>query len=165
MLAKYREGYGPDLPPFQRGAAGFLACNLNRTLERLPAPATPVNACPSPFYISMTWSSATTITTTDAGSFLPDRRDTMQRAGATAYALEPLSLQHCLPAGSRRGMSAGHSGRMAFEFQSVMAIAPAQRVIDLILLGTSFQANIASASVPGSQVHSIFLPFANECGH
>lgn len=37
LLAKYRQEHHPDLPPFQGGAAGYLAYDLNRTLERLPA--------------------------------------------------------------------------------------------------------------------------------
>ncbi|MCA1457093.1 hypothetical protein I6F35_28435 [Bradyrhizobium sp. BRP22] len=41
LLAKYSEEHRPDLPPFQGGAAGFLSCDLNRTLQRLPAPAIP----------------------------------------------------------------------------------------------------------------------------
>jgi para-aminobenzoate synthetase component 1 len=35
-LAKYPQEHRPDLPPFQGGAAGFFAYDLNRTLERLP---------------------------------------------------------------------------------------------------------------------------------
>lgn len=39
LLAKYPQENRPDLPPFQGGAAGFFAYDLNRTLERLPPPA------------------------------------------------------------------------------------------------------------------------------
>ncbi|MGY4509563.1 hypothetical protein [Bradyrhizobium sp. USDA 3650] len=38
LLAKYPQEHRPDLPPFQGGAAGFHAYDLNRTLERLSAP-------------------------------------------------------------------------------------------------------------------------------
>ncbi|WP_224741821.1 hypothetical protein [Bradyrhizobium sp. 2S1] len=41
LLARYRAAHRPDLPPFQGGAAGFLAYDMNRTLERLPAPSLP----------------------------------------------------------------------------------------------------------------------------
>nr|WP_245283303.1 hypothetical protein [Bradyrhizobium sp. WSM2793] len=46
LLAKYPQEHRPDLPPFQGGAAGFLAYDLNRTLERLPAPAIPGQRLP-----------------------------------------------------------------------------------------------------------------------
>lgn len=39
LLARYPQERRFDLPPFQGGAAGFLAYDLNRTLEQLPAPA------------------------------------------------------------------------------------------------------------------------------
>lgn len=39
LLAKYPQVHRPDLPPFQGGVSGFFGYNLNRTLERLPAPA------------------------------------------------------------------------------------------------------------------------------
>lgn len=37
LLAKYPQEHRSDLPPFQGGAAGFFGYDLNRTLERLPA--------------------------------------------------------------------------------------------------------------------------------
>lgn len=39
LLATYPQEHRPNLPPFQGGAAGFFAYDLNRTLERLPPPA------------------------------------------------------------------------------------------------------------------------------
>ncbi|WP_420971698.1 hypothetical protein [Bradyrhizobium sp. B120] len=47
LLAEYPQAHRPDLPPFQEGAAGFLAYNLNRTPEQLPAPAIPDSLTPS----------------------------------------------------------------------------------------------------------------------
>lgn len=41
LLATYAQEHRPDLPPFQGGAAGFFAYDLNRTLERLPSPLIP----------------------------------------------------------------------------------------------------------------------------
>ncbi|MGY4408266.1 anthranilate/para-aminobenzoate synthase component I [Bradyrhizobium sp. LB7.1] len=38
LLANFPQEHRPDLPPFQGGAAGFFGYDLNRTLERLPAP-------------------------------------------------------------------------------------------------------------------------------
>ncbi|MFD1333841.1 aminodeoxychorismate synthase, component I, partial [Methylopila musalis] len=38
-LAAQRAEAHPDLPPFQGGAAGFIAYDYGRRLERLPAPA------------------------------------------------------------------------------------------------------------------------------
>src|SRR5690348_10360603 len=46
LLAKYRQEHRADLPPFQGGAAGFLAYDLNRTLERLPVPDDPGQRLP-----------------------------------------------------------------------------------------------------------------------
>ncbi|MFH0303417.1 hypothetical protein AAFX91_41165 [Bradyrhizobium sp. 31Argb] len=46
LLAKYPQEHRPDLPPFQGGTAGFFAYDLNRTLERLPAPANPGQRLP-----------------------------------------------------------------------------------------------------------------------
>ncbi|MGY8639263.1 hypothetical protein RAD15_43070 [Bradyrhizobium sp. 14AA] len=39
LLAKHPQGPRPDLPPFEAGAAGFLAYGLNKTQERLQVPA------------------------------------------------------------------------------------------------------------------------------
>ena len=38
LLAPHRVEAAPDLPPFQGGAAGYIAYDWGRTLERLPAP-------------------------------------------------------------------------------------------------------------------------------
>ncbi|WP_425364275.1 hypothetical protein [Bradyrhizobium barranii] len=39
LLARYPQEHRPELPPFQGGAAGFFGYDMNRTLERLGAPA------------------------------------------------------------------------------------------------------------------------------
>ncbi|MGM4954292.1 hypothetical protein [Bradyrhizobium sp. 604_D8_N2_3] len=39
LLARYPQEHRPELPPFQGGAAGFFGYDMNRTLERLAAPA------------------------------------------------------------------------------------------------------------------------------
>lgn len=46
LLAQYPQEHRADLPPFQGGAAGYLGYDLNRTLERLPAPASPGQRLP-----------------------------------------------------------------------------------------------------------------------
>src|SRR5262245_9432789 len=46
LLAKYPQEHHPGLPPFQGGAAGFFAYDLNRTLERLLPPAIPGQGLP-----------------------------------------------------------------------------------------------------------------------
>ncbi|WP_456744941.1 hypothetical protein [Bradyrhizobium sp. USDA 4354] len=54
LLANYPQERRPDLPPFQAGAAGFLAYDMNRTVEQLPRPVVLVSPCRSPSCISMT---------------------------------------------------------------------------------------------------------------
>ncbi|WP_346732320.1 hypothetical protein [Bradyrhizobium sp. 193] len=53
LLANYPQEHDPNLPPSQRGAAGFLAYDLNKTVEQMTPPAGGGEALPQavlPFY-------------------------------------------------------------------------------------------------------------------
>jgi para-aminobenzoate synthetase component I len=162
LLAKYPQEHHPDLPPFQGGAAGFFAYDLNRTLERLPPPAMPGQGLPQSilhFYdvvlafdhrndrcwiVSMGWPEQD-----------PAQRNERSRRRADKFAAW-LACPKSLQSGSRNAVSAWHSN-----FSRERYIAEVRRVIDLILAGDIFQANIAqrfSAGLSGS-----FDPLAFYC--
>jgi para-aminobenzoate synthetase component I len=154
LLAKYPQEYRPDLPPFQGGAAGFLAYDLNRTLERLPVPAIPGQRLPQAilhFYDVVVsydhrdqrcW-----IVSTGWPEQDPARRSDRARRRADEFA-ELLSCSK-----SPRNDAPGKVGPWQSNFSREGYIAAVQRVIDFILAGDVFQANIAqrfSASVSTS---------------
>lgn len=95
LLAEYRQEHRPDLPPFQGGAAGFLAYDLNRTLEKLPVPPIPgLGMADSILHFYDVVVSSITVTA-DAGSFPPDGRSSILRVGARVHAAAPMNLQAC----------------------------------------------------------------------
>ncbi|AMA59845.1 aminodeoxychorismate synthase component I [Bradyrhizobium sp. CCGE-LA001] len=162
LLAQYSGEHRHDLPPFQGGAAGFFSYDLNRTLERLPTPAFPGQGLPQSilhFYdvilahdhrdgrcwiVSTGWPEQDPVSRGARAG---------RRAGEFARLLaSPAPLWNGFP---------GISGRWRSNFSREGYIATVQRVIDLILDGDVFQANIAqrfSAQLPTS-----FDPLAFYC--
>lgn len=152
LLAKYPQEHRPDLPPFQGGAAGFLGYDLNRTLERLPVPAASARRLPQSilhFYdVVVSYDhreSRCWIVSTGWPEQDPDRRAARARHRADEFAALLASPQ--LPLVDAQGpVGPWHSN-----FSRAGYIAAVQRVIDLILAGDVFQANIAqrfSARLP-----------------
>ncbi|MBU6458106.1 MAG: aminodeoxychorismate synthase component I [Bradyrhizobium sp.] len=144
LIAKYRQEHRADLPPFQGGAAGFFAYDLNRTLERLPIPDNPGQGLPQSilhFYdvvisfdhrhgrcwiVSSGWPEQD-----------PARRG--ERAQRRADEFAAMLAGPTLPPNDFPGAAgAWHSN-----FSREGYTAAVQRVIDLILAGDVFQANIA----------------------
>ncbi|MGY8663455.1 aminodeoxychorismate synthase component I [Bradyrhizobium sp. UFLA05-109] len=162
LLAKYPQEHRSDLPPFQGGAAGFLCYDLNRTLERLPVPAGSGHCLPQSilhFYdvvvsydhrYDRCW-----IVSTGWPEQVPARRAARARQRADKFAA--LLAGPDLP----RDDAHGAVGPWQSNFSRASYIAAVQRVIDLILAGDVFQANIAqrfSAMLP-----TAFDPVAFYC--
>lgn len=144
LLTTYPQHYRPDLPPFQGGVAGFFSYDLNRTLERLPSPAKSGQGFPQSilhFYDVVLaydhrdqrcWIVSTGWPEQDA-----TRRDKRARHRADEFAAllaSPRLPQNCSPTTA----SSWHSS-----FSRDSYVAAVQHVIDLILAGDIFQANIA----------------------
>ena len=158
LLAKYPQEYRPDLPPFQGGAAGFLAYDLNRTLERLPVPAIPGQRLPQAilhFYDVVVsydhrdqrcW-----IVSTGWPEQDPARRSERARRRADEFA----GLLSCPK--SPRNDTPGKVGPWQSNFSREGYITAVQRVIDFILAGDVFQANIAQRF--SASLSSSFDPF------
>ncbi|WFU62687.1 aminodeoxychorismate synthase component I [Bradyrhizobium brasilense] len=159
LLARYQQLHRPDLPPFQGGAAGFFGYDLNRTLERLPAPSNLPPRIPQSvlhFYDVVVsfdhqdhrcW-----ITSTGWPEQDPARRGERARRRADEFAAllaRPSSSAVTIPAKA----GAWHSN-----FSREGFIAATQRVIDLILDGELFQANIAQCF--SARVAPLFDPLS-----
>lgn len=157
LLARYPQEHRPDLPPFQGGAAGFFAYDLNRTLERLPAPAISGRRLPQSILHlydvivsydhrdNRCWMVSTGWPEQD-----PVRRGERARRRADEFAAllaNPKSPRIVLPA---------TSGAWNSNFSREAYIVAVQRVIDLILAGDLFQANIAQRFT--SRLSTIFDP-------
>ncbi|WP_065755433.1 aminodeoxychorismate synthase component I [Bradyrhizobium paxllaeri] len=162
LLARCPEEHRPDLPPFQGGAAGFFAYDLNRTLERLPAPAISGQRLPQSilhFYdvvISFDHrDNRCWIVSTGWPEQDPARRRERARRRADEFAAlldRPRTPRNDFPATA----GAWHSN---FSREGYMAAV--QRVIDLILAGDVFQANIAQRF--SARLSSSFDPLAFYC--
>ncbi|MET4261414.1 para-aminobenzoate synthetase component 1 [Bradyrhizobium sp. S3.12.5] len=144
LLARFRQEHRPDLPPFQGGGAGFLSYDLNRTLERLPAPAAPGQQLPQS--ILHLYDVVISFDHRDHRCWIvssgwpeqdPARRSKRARGRADEFAA--LLADPKAP----RNDSLVTSGRWHSNFSHEDYIAAVQRVIDLILAGDVFQANIA----------------------
>lgn len=144
LLANYPQEHHPDLPPFQGGAAGFLAYDLNRTVERLPAPRIQGQRLPQSilhFYDVVVsydhrdrrcW-----IVSTGWPERDPARRAERARRRADEFAAL-LASPH-----SPRSDSSGRIGAWRSNFSRDGYIAAVQAVIDLIMAGDVFKANIS----------------------
>lgn len=162
LLAEYRQEHRPDLPPFQGGAAGFLAYDLNRTLERLPVPPIPGLGLPEStlhFYdvvISFDHrDSRCWIVSTGWPEQHPARRSERAHRRADEFA-GLLAYPRVTPK-----RSVGVVGPWDSNFSREGYIAAVQRVIDLILAGDVFQANIAQRF--STRLSTSFDPMAFYC--
>ncbi|MDA9464790.1 aminodeoxychorismate synthase component I [Bradyrhizobium sp. CCBAU 53415] len=162
LLGRYKEAHRPDLPPFQGGAAGFLAYDLNRTLERLPPPSILGLRLPQSilhFYDVVVsfdhrhhrcW-----IVSTGWPEQDPTRRADRARRRADEFAAllaRPKSPRIIIPSTA----GAWHSNYSRERF-----IAAVQRVVGLILAGDIFQANIAQRF--SARVSPLFDPLSFYC--
>ncbi len=162
LLAKYRQEHHPDLPPFQGGAAGFFAYDLNSTLERLPAPEISGEGIPQSilhFYDVVLaydhrddrcWIVSTGWPEQDPA---PRNQRARRRADEFAAMLACPKLSHN---DFRNTASTWHSN-----FSRESYLAAVQRVIDLILAGDIFQANIAQRFT--ARLFPAFDPVAFYC--
>ncbi|MCK1408269.1 aminodeoxychorismate synthase component I [Bradyrhizobium sp. 76] len=157
LLANYPQEHRPDLPPFQAGAAGFFAYDLNRTLERLPAPAIPGQRLPHSilhlYDVVVSYDHRNNrcwIVSTGWPEQDPARRGERARRRADEFAAllaNPKSPRIVLP---------GTAGAWNSNFSREAYITAVQRVIDLILAGDLFQANIAQRFT--ARLSTIFDP-------
>lgn len=162
LLAKYSQEHRPDLPPFQGGAAGFLAYDLNRTLERLPTPEFPGQGLPQSilhFYDAILAYDHRDDRCWIVSTGWPEQ-DTVSRRARAERRADELAAHLAAPTRLWNGLH-GTSEGWRSNFSREGYIAAVQRVIDLILAGDIFQANIAqrfSARLPTS-----FDPLAFYC--
>lgn len=162
LLARYQQAHRPDLLPFQGGAAGFLAYDLNRTLERLPAPSNLGLRLPQSilhFYDVVVsfdhrdhrcWIVSTGWPEQDAAR----RTD---RACRRADEFAALLARPKLP----RIIIPSTAGAWDSNFSREGFIAAVQRVVELILAGEIFQANIAQCFT--AKVSPLFDPLTFYC--
>ncbi|MET4349239.1 para-aminobenzoate synthetase component 1 [Bradyrhizobium sp. RT9b] len=163
LLAKYPQEHRPDLPPFQGGAAGFLAYDLNRTLERLSAPTNPGQRLPQSilhFYdVVISYDhhdDRCWVVSTGWPEQDPARRAERARRRADEFAAALLAGPKTSENDSPGRAVAWHSN-----FSREGYIAAVQRVIDLILAGEVFQANIAQRF--SARLSTSFDPLAFYC--
>ncbi|QOZ36562.1 aminodeoxychorismate synthase component I [Bradyrhizobium sp. CCBAU 53421] len=162
LLARYKEAHCPDLPPFQGGASGFLAYDLNRTLERVPSPSNFGLRLPQSmlhFYDVVVsfdhregrcW-----IVSTGWPEQDPTRRTERARRRADEFAAllaKPKSPRIIIPS---------TAGAWHCNFSRQRFMAAVQRVIDLIMAGDIFQANIAQRF--SARVSPLFDPLTFYC--
>ncbi|MFC7700902.1 aminodeoxychorismate synthase component I [Bradyrhizobium sp. GCM10028915] len=163
LLAKYPQEHRPDLPPFQGGAAGFLAYDLNRTLERLSVPTIPGQRLPQSilhFYdVVISYDHRDDrcwVVSTGWPEQDPARR--AERAGRRADEFAAALLAGPKTSGSN---SPGRDAAWHSNFSREAYIAAVRRVIDLILAGEVFQANIAQRF--SARLSTSFDPLAFYC--
>lgn len=161
LLAKYPQEHCSDLPPFQGGAAGFLAYDLNRTLERLAVPAIPGQHLPQSvlhFYDVVVSFDHRDNRCWMVSTGWPEQglaRSARARRRADEFAA--LLASPTIP----QDASSGSVGPWHSNFSRETYIAAARRVIDLILAGDVFQANIAQRF--SARVSTSFDPVALYC--
>jgi para-aminobenzoate synthetase component 1 len=144
LLAAYPQKHLPDLPPFQGGAAGYFAYDLNTTLERLPSPAIAGQGLPQSILHlydvvighdhrdQRCWIFSTGWPEQD-----PARRSERARQRANEFAALLVRPELAVN-NSHSKTEVWHSN-----FTREHYIEAVQCVIDLIMAGDIFQANIA----------------------
>ncbi|WP_276200519.1 aminodeoxychorismate synthase component I [Chelatococcus sp. XZ-Ab1] len=144
-LAAFRQERLADLPPFQGGAAGFLAYDLARAFEKLPLTAAGAGAVPEavlPFYdVVLAFdlvASRAFLVSTGWPETEPAVRE--RRAGQRAEAFLDRLRQ---PAPPMRGNPAIASDAWVADFSRDDYLAVVRRTIDYILAGDIFQACLA----------------------
>jgi len=161
LIANYRQEHRFELPPFQGGAAGFLAYDLNRTLEQLPIPSVRGQSLHQSllhFYDVVVsfdhrndrcWIVSTGWPEQDVA-----RRSVRARLRADGFA--------ALLAGREAPWSgSGAAGPWHPNVSREGYIAAARRVIELILAGDAFQVNIAQRF--SARLSASFDPVAFYC--
>ena len=162
LLAAYPQEHQVSLPPFQGGVAGYFGYDLNRTLERLPPAAMSGQGFPQAllnFYdtvlaydhdenrcwvISTGWP--------EQNSSLRDERALYRANELVALLASPRVLRS-----APQGMpSAWHSN-----FSREHYVSAVQRVIELILAGDIFQANISQRF--STKLPELFDPISFYC--
>lgn len=162
LLAKYSQEHRPDLPPFQGGAAGFFAYDLNRTLERLPTPTIPGQCLPQSilhFYDVVLAYDHRDDRCWIVSTGWPEQ-DPARRSARACRRSDEFAALLAGPTSPWKS-SPGTSVAWYSNFSREGYIGAVQRVVDLILAGDVFQANIAqrfSAQLPTS-----FDPLAFYC--
>ena len=144
-LAAFRQERRAGLPPFQGGAAGFLAYDLARVFERLPPPAAGAGAVPEamlPFYdvvlaFDLAASRAFLVSTgwPEADPALRERRATRRAEAFLEHLRKP-------PPPARDNPAISH-GAWKADFSRADYLAVVCRTIDYILAGDIFQACLA----------------------
>ncbi|MCC8936979.1 aminodeoxychorismate synthase component I [Bradyrhizobium sp. Arg62] len=162
LLARYKEAHRPDLPPFQGGAAGFLAYDLNRTLERLPAPSIPGLRLPQSilhFYDVVVSFDHRDHRCWIVSTGWPER-DLTRRAERARRRADEFAALLARPR-SPRIIIPGTAGAWHSNYSRERFIAAVQRVVGLILAGDIFQANIAQRF--SARISPLFDPLTFYC--
>ncbi|MCP3387814.1 aminodeoxychorismate synthase component I [Bradyrhizobium sp. CCGB12] len=144
QLYRYRQQHRCDLPPFQGGVAGFLSYDLNTTLERLPSPTAHGQGFPQSilnFYDVVLAYDHSDKRCWIVSTGWPEQDTTRRRSRARARADELAALLACPPLQQSSSPAAARSWQSNFSRDAY--VAAVERVIDLILAGDIFQANIA----------------------
>lgn len=144
MLADYPQERRSDLPPLQGGAAGFFGYDLNRTLERLPAQTIPGQRLPQAilhFYDVVVSFDHRDERCWIVSTGWPEQQfaPRIERARLRADEFAALLAR---PKSPRVALAAA-TGAWKSNFSREGYIAAVERVIELILAGDVFQANIA----------------------
>jgi para-aminobenzoate synthetase component I len=159
-LARYRIESEPDLPPFQTGAAGYFAYDLAHHLERLPAHRIDDQPLPDLLLGFYDWNlafdhEARRAYLMSSGHPAASAGERRSRAAARlAAARERLAEPVALPVEDVRALPHPDVERAPYEGR-------VRRVIDYILAGDIYQANISqrfSATLPAGAD-----PFAVYC--
>ena len=154
----FRHEPRPDIAPFTGGAIGWFGYEFGRSLEELPAPAIPEPAIADlmlGFYDVVVVFDHETGVTRLVSTGLPERNPEARMYRARVRADEFLERLAQAPAPSGRG-----AAKLAFRsnFERPAYEAAVAKVVDYILAGDIFQANLAqrfSAALPDG-----FDPFA-----
>lgn len=162
ILGRYQQEHRPGLPPFQGGIAGYFGSDLNRTLERLSVPAIPGQNLPQSIlhlydvvlsfdhHDQRCWIVSTGWPVQDPAGRVQRGRRRANQFGALLAVPKPQDV--VLP-------STADTWRSNFSRESY--IAAVRRVIDLILAGDIFQANIAQRFT--AELPSTFDPLSFYC--
>jgi para-aminobenzoate synthetase component 1 len=151
LLGQHAQDRREDLPPFQGGAAGYLGYDLNRTLERLPPPSGGM-ALPEallPLYdVVVAWDhDARRVWIVSSG--WPEPESAIRQARGVQRAEWMLALLGRPAPDLPDNPSIGGAWRSNFSRERYKEAV--SRVVELILRGDIFQANIAqrfSAELP-----------------
>jgi para-aminobenzoate synthetase component 1 len=144
LLTKYAQESIPGLPPFQGGVAGFFGYELNRTLEKLRPPDMRGRKLPEAmlhFYDVVLAYDHRLKKCWIISSGWPEQGDGRRNERARSRADE-LSARLGRPAPAQRA-PIGAVGSWQSNFSRERYVTALQDVIELILAGDIFQANIA----------------------